>query len=247
LNHALLAFAAVLIFSPGLGAQTGDALSRRKERARGVTFPAAKDAIYRIACGINAPPDKPDGIVDRLRRPADFLFLVDHNGVPIAITGSDDLLSCDGPKAGGWRSNGGECLPVPRRAIHNGELELGCPHGAARAAQRRGGSRRSRVVSSDRERHEWDRHGAAKKGDASGFSKSPKACATCRGSPLVENIAAPGRTPTADPGLRGLVHYPNGPEAHVSIVAGGGILNLMPPSDSAASRESLDRTAEARQ
>jgi len=81
----VLASIAVLSFSPRVWAQQGDALIQKEgafELATGVTFPAPKDATYRLAWGINAAPDEEDGVVSRLRRPAHFLFLADHNGVP---------------------------------------------------------------------------------------------------------------------------------------------------------------------
>jgi intracellular sulfur oxidation DsrE/DsrF family protein len=74
------------LFAPGaLAAQDRDAVIQREGAsplATGITFPASKDLPYRIAWGINVGSEKPDAIVEGFRRPANFLFLGDKNGVP---------------------------------------------------------------------------------------------------------------------------------------------------------------------
>lgn len=81
----LLALIAAILLPAALSAQAGDAVIQKEGAsplATGVTFPASKDLVYRIAWGINVGPEKPEGIVDGFRRPANFLFLGDKNGVP---------------------------------------------------------------------------------------------------------------------------------------------------------------------
>lgn len=81
----ILALAAALSLPVALGAQSGDAVIQKEGAspvATAITFPVARGLTYKLAWGVNAGPDTPDAIVAGLKKPANFLFLADKNGLP---------------------------------------------------------------------------------------------------------------------------------------------------------------------
>ena len=81
----------VLVLGPALAlpialrAQSADAIIQKEGAsplAAVVTFPVAKDLTYRIAWGVTAGPAVAEGVAEGFRKPANFLFLADRNGLP---------------------------------------------------------------------------------------------------------------------------------------------------------------------
>lgn len=83
---ARLAFAALLVASPiALAAQTGEALIRQIGGTPAVTDPdfrAPADLTYRRAWHVTVGPEAAGGIAPGFRWPAQFLRLIESNGVP---------------------------------------------------------------------------------------------------------------------------------------------------------------------
>ncbi|MBX3133732.1 MAG: DsrE family protein [Gemmatimonadaceae bacterium] len=81
-----LAFAAIVVASPiALAAQTGEALIRQIGGTPAVTDPdfrAPADLTYRRAWHVTVGPEAAGGIAPGFRWPAQFLRLIESNGVP---------------------------------------------------------------------------------------------------------------------------------------------------------------------
>ncbi len=79
---------ALLLAAPSIAqAQTGEALIKKLGASAPVpnpTFPADKALTYKIAWSVTAAPEKPDQLADGFRRPANFLYMTDTEGVPRA-------------------------------------------------------------------------------------------------------------------------------------------------------------------
>ena len=74
-----------LLLSTPLGAQTGEALIREVGGTSAVTnptFPAPHDLIYKMAWHVTEGPTDPKARVQGFGTPANFLRLMDVNGVP---------------------------------------------------------------------------------------------------------------------------------------------------------------------
>ncbi len=131
LHAALLLWG--IAFLRRLEAQTPAALLERFGRspvATDVTFPVAKDLPYRIAWGINAGPVAADSIVPDLRKPANFLFLAERNGIParnvhLAIviwgTATQSLLGNDAYRALTGTENASAAV---LEALHDAGVEI---------------------------------------------------------------------------------------------------------------------------
>lgn len=79
-----LAFAALLSVPAFATAQTGEELIRTLGASSPIPnpeFPADKKAAYRIAWDVTTGAEKPDGIAPGFRRPANFLFMADAEGL----------------------------------------------------------------------------------------------------------------------------------------------------------------------
>jgi intracellular sulfur oxidation DsrE/DsrF family protein len=80
-----IAVAAVFTLSAAVSAQSGADVIRQQAAsplAAGITFPAAKDLVYRLAWGVNVGPAQADSVVPGFRQPANFLYVGDANGIP---------------------------------------------------------------------------------------------------------------------------------------------------------------------
>lgn len=83
-RHSLMLALALLLAAP-LGAQTGEALIREIGGTSAVTnptFPAPRDLIYKMAWHVTEGPTDPKERVSGFGTPANFLRLMDVNGVP---------------------------------------------------------------------------------------------------------------------------------------------------------------------
>lgn len=82
-SFSLLGF--LLVLSSPAGAQTGEALIREVGGTSAVTnptFPAPHDLIYKMAWHVTEGPTDPKARVQGFGTPANFLRLMDVNGVP---------------------------------------------------------------------------------------------------------------------------------------------------------------------
>ncbi len=84
---ALAAIAAASTLAPAAGAQATDPTVVLRQFAGGTfikdpSFRAPKDVVYKAVWDVNVGSEKPEGIVDGFRRPANFLLQLDDNGVP---------------------------------------------------------------------------------------------------------------------------------------------------------------------
>lgn len=89
IRRALMFVIAGFVFPAALVAQSGADVLRQQGAsplASRITFPAAKDLVYRIAWGVNVGPAQPDSVVPGFRSTANFLYVGDANGVPRANT-----------------------------------------------------------------------------------------------------------------------------------------------------------------
>lgn len=114
----LLAALAVLATPVVAAAQSSDAIIQKEGAsplATAITFPLARDLTYRVAWGVNVGPEAADGVVEGFRRPANFLFLSDRNGlarsnVKLAVvvygTATQSLLRNEAYKAAKGTDNG---------------------------------------------------------------------------------------------------------------------------------------------
>lgn len=130
----LAALVVLLLLVPALGmAQAGGTVIQREGASpimADPTFPAPKDLIYKVSWDVNVGPDQPADVVPGFRRPANFLRLMEVNGVParnvhLAIivygTATRSLLNNEAYKAATGADNGSiELL----RALHDAGVQI---------------------------------------------------------------------------------------------------------------------------
>jgi intracellular sulfur oxidation DsrE/DsrF family protein len=128
---SLLIVLSAMLAAP-IGAQGNDVI--RKEGASpiatGVTFPAPKDVVFRIAYAVNTGPEKPDEGVAGFKSAANFLYVGDANAVPRANmklamvvwgTATHSLLVNDAYKAAKGTDNASVAL---LQALHDAGVEI---------------------------------------------------------------------------------------------------------------------------
>lgn len=118
----MLALLAALVTPAIASAQSSDAIIQKEGAsplATSITFPLARELTYRVAWGVNVGPEASDGIAEGFRRPANFLFLSDRNGlarsnIKLAIvvwgTATHSLLRNEAYKAAKGTDNGSIAL-----------------------------------------------------------------------------------------------------------------------------------------
>ncbi|MBK6486700.1 MAG: DsrE family protein [Gemmatimonadetes bacterium] len=128
-----LALAALLIVPATTTAQTGEALIKKLGASNPVSnpgFPADPTAEYKIAWNVTAGPKEPGELVDGFRRPANFLFMSDAEGlsrarVHLAIivygAATQSLLRNVAYKAATGKDNGS--LPL-LEALHEAGVKI---------------------------------------------------------------------------------------------------------------------------
>lgn len=75
----------MLMLPTAVFAQSGADVIRQQAAsplAGEITFPAAKDLVYRLAWGVNVGPAQADSVVPGFRQVANFLYVGDANGIP---------------------------------------------------------------------------------------------------------------------------------------------------------------------
>jgi len=85
LRVSVLCVAVLLLAPTRISAQAGEALIREIGGTPAVTDPdfvAPRNLTYKMAWHVTVAPEKPDGIPDGFRTPANFFRLMDSNGVP---------------------------------------------------------------------------------------------------------------------------------------------------------------------
>lgn len=88
IRRTFAAIALVLSLAPaaqGQGSAAAEAVIKRFGGGPLIENPsmkAPKDLVYKVVWDVNVGSEKPEGIVDGFRRPANFLLQTDDNGVP---------------------------------------------------------------------------------------------------------------------------------------------------------------------
>lgn len=80
----LLALSGLVHLPATAAAQTGEALIKKLGASNPIerpTFPADKNAEYKVVWDVTVGPEKPGGLVEGFRRPANFLVMADAEGV----------------------------------------------------------------------------------------------------------------------------------------------------------------------